>query len=116
MGLQFHYPNNFKADTTKATSTHITPQAATSDVNVYVVPVENVNNNRTLTIHYKDGNKDIGTQTINGVVDQTISIDYQIPNGYKVVDSNTLQNEFTFNKDGNTDLTVNVTPYSIHEW
>ena len=110
MDLQFHYPNNFKADTTKATSTHITPQTATSDVNVYVVPVENVNNNRTLTIHYKDGNKDIGTQTINGVVDQTISIDYQIPNGYKVVDSNTLQNEFTFNKDGNTDLTVNVTP------
>lgn len=104
-------PNGYKLDpeNTPDPYNHKFSDQAQDPYTVYVVPNVTPDNQRKLTITYQapDGSSQ-GTQEITGAASQQITINYQYPSGWTAKSPDALTKTFTFDKNGDSTMTVNV--------
>lgn len=104
-------PNGYKLDPdhTPDPYNHKFSDQAQDPYKVYVVPNVTPDNQRKLTITYQapDGSSQ-GTQEITGAAGQQITINYQYPSGWTAKSPDALTKTFTFDKNGDSTMTVNV--------
>lgn len=104
-------PNGYKLDpeNTPDPYNHKFSDQAQDPYTVYVVPNVTPDNQRKLTITYQapDGSSQ-GTQEITGAAGQQITINYQYPSGWTAKSPDALTKTFTFDKNGDSTMTVNV--------
>lgn len=104
-------PNGYKLDpeNTPDPYNHKFSDQAQVPYKVYVVPNVTPDNQRKLTITYQapDGSSQ-GTQEITGAAGQQITINYQYPSGWTAKSPDALTKTFTFDKNGDSTMTVNV--------
>ncbi|MGZ7884760.1 mucin-binding protein [Limosilactobacillus ingluviei] len=89
----------------------ITPTAADFNDAKHTVTVQLVYtaNPQTTHVNYVDekGNP-IHTTTVNGQTDQTVEVPSEVPDGWKLVDGQTVPNTITFGPDGRADTPVKI--------
>lgn len=104
-------PNGYKLDSSQTPDpyNHKFSDQAQVPYKVYVVPNVTPDNQRKLTITYQapDGSSQ-GTQEITGAAGQQITINYQYPSGWTAKSPDALTKTFTFDKNGDSTMTVNV--------
>jgi LPXTG-motif cell wall-anchored protein len=87
-------------------------EAVTVDENTKdtTIDINYTANDQTQVINYVDPTgKTVGTQTISGKTDETVTVTPHIPDHYTIVPGQTIPDQVTL-KDKNTPITIQVTP------
>lgn len=81
----------------------------TSDTQNSTIKIAYTANDQTTHINYVDANGNvIKTDTINGKTDQTVQTNSLVPNGWKLVDGQTIPDSITFKGASTPDTTVTI--------
>ena len=88
------------------TQTKVAGEQVTSDTQDSVVNVSYTANDRSVHVIYKDGDKTIKSDTINGKTGETVKVNINVPDGYEP--TVTPITDYTFKPDGNQDVVVEL--------
>ena len=88
------------------TQTKVAGEQVTSDTQDSVVNVSYTANNQSVHAIYKDGDKTIKSDTINGKTGETVKVNVNVPDGYEP--TTTPITDYTFKPDGNQDVVVEL--------
>ena len=88
------------------TQTKVAGEQVTSDTQDSVVNVSYTANDRSVHVIYKDGDKTIKSDTINGKTGETVKVNVNVPDGYEP--TVTPITDYTFKPDGNQDVVVEL--------
>ena len=86
--------------------TKVAGEQVTSDTQDSVVNVSYTANDQSVHVIYKDGDKTIKSDTINGKTGETVKINVNVPDGYEP--TTTPITDYTFKPDGNQDIIVEL--------
>ena len=88
------------------TQTKVVGEQVTSDTQDSVVNVSYTANDQSVHVIYKDGDKTIKSDTINGKTGETVKVNVNVPDGYEP--TVTPITDYTFKPDGNQDVVVEL--------
>ena len=88
------------------TQTKVAGEQVTSDTQDSVVNVSYAANDQSVHVIYKDGDKTIKSDTINGKTGETVKVNVNVPDGYEP--TVTPITDYTFKPDGNQDIIVEL--------
>lgn len=88
------------------TQTKVAGEQVTSDTQDSVVNVSYTANDQSVHVIYKDGDKTIKSDTINGKTGETVKVNVNVPDGYEP--TVTPITDYTFKPDGNQDVVVEL--------
>ena len=88
------------------TQTKVAGEQVTSDTQDSVVNVSHTANDQSVHVIYKDGDKTIKSDTINGKTSETVKVNVNVPDGYEP--TVTPITDYTFKPDGNQDVIVEL--------
>ena len=88
------------------TQTKVAGEQVTSDTQDSVVNVSYTANDQSVHVIYKDGDKTIKSDTINGKTGETVKVNVNVPDGYEP--TTTPITDYTFKPDGNQDIIVEL--------
>ena len=92
-----------------ASQPNVAPQTVTSTTETQTVNITYTANPQTTHVNYVDDQgKLIHTTTVNGQTDQTVEVPSEVPDGWKLVDGQTVPNTITFGPDGRADTPVKI--------
>ena len=92
-----------------ASQTNVAPQTVTSTTETQTVNITYTANPQTTHVNYVDAQgKLIHTTTVNGQTDQTVEVPSEVPDGWKLVDGQTVPNTITFGPDGYANMTIKI--------
>ena len=88
---------------------YIAGQLVTGSMTDQTLEITYTANDQSTHVNYVDAQgKTIHTTTVNGKTGQTVKVSSEIPDGWKLVDGQTVPSEITFGPDGYTDVSVKI--------
>ena len=81
-------------------------EPVTSDTQDSVVNISYTANDQLIHVVYKDGDKTIKSDPVNGKTGETVKVNINVPDGYEV--TTTPATDYTFKPDGNKDIVVEL--------
>ena len=92
-----------------ASQPNVAPQTVMSTTEDQTVNITYTANPQTTHVNYVDTQgKLVHTTTVNGQTDQTVEVPSEVPDGWKLVDGQTVPNTITFGPDGRADTPVKI--------
>ena len=88
---------------------HVASQSVSDATEDQTIEITYAANAQTTHVSYVDAHGYvIHTTTVNGHTNQTVDVPSEIPDGWKLVDGQTVPNEITFGPDGHADMSVKI--------
>ena len=88
---------------------HVASQSVSDATEDQTIEITYAANAQTTHVNYVDAQgKLIHMTTVNGKTGQTVKVSSEIPDGWKLVDGQTVPNEITFDPDGHADMSVKI--------
>lgn len=92
-----------------ASQSNVAQQTVTDSTKDQTVNITYTANPQTTHVNYVDPQgKLVHTSTISGQTDQTVEVPSEVPDGWKLVDGQTVPSEITFGANGHDDVQVKI--------